>query len=261
MKRINKNKEAGAARIKFYVLFVVSVLITSLLIYVVLYSNFFKLSTLEVQNSIFYERSDFVDNLSTEIVSSNKYLGLLSNKNVLFWYFAGDEIIEPKKFQSLEKISINTDIATKYVSIKVEEHDFKGVICKSDTDCYGLNEAGVVYTKAPYVEGNLIFKIDDRSSRSLVLGHKFLPKDQWIERMFKTIDLLKKQNIGIKSVYIKDINLKEWGLNLFSGPDIYFSFDFVPENLNQVVESFFKQSGSKSYDYIDLRIPGRIYYK
>lgn len=261
MKTINKKKEGGATRIKFYVFFVVFVLIVSSLIYVVIYSDFFKLSTLEVQNSIFYERSDFVDKLSTEIVSSKKYLGLLSNKNILFWYFAGNEIVNPKKFQSLEKVMIDTDIATKYVSIKVEEHDFKGIICKSDTECYGFNEAGIVYTKAPYVEGSLILKINDRSSRASVLGHKFLPKDQWIDRMFKTIKLLKQEDIGIKSVYIKDINLKEWGVNLFSGPDIYFSFDFIPENLNQVIESFFRKSENKSYEYIDLRIPGRIYYK
>lgn len=261
MRKVNKNKNSGSARIKFYVLFVIFVVILSSLVYLVLYSNFFKLSNLDVQHSIFYDRSEFIDKLSTDIVSSNNYLGLLSNKNVLFWHFAGNEIIEPESFQSLEKVNIDTDIATKHVSINVEEYDFKGIICKSREECYGFNEAGVIYTEAPYVEGSLIFKVNDKSSRSLVLGHKFLPEEEWVERMFDTVESLRKENIGVQSVYVKDIDLKEWGVNLFSGLDIYFSFDFVPENLNQVIKSFFQQSENESYEYVDLRIPGRIYYK
>lgn len=249
------------ARVKIYIYFAILVLFLGSLAYFVLYSDFLKASKIEIQDSIFYERSNFLSELRTEIISSRKYLGFFDKKNILFWYFAADNIQNPKKFPSLKEINIDTNLASKSISFRVKENDLKGIVCKSRKECFGFNDSGVIYTKAPYVKGSLILKIDDNSKRQLVLGHRFLPEKEWIKRMLETISMLKENGFHIKSAYLKPIDLREWGINLFSGPDLYFSFDFIPERLNQVLTNFFQKFDEDNLEYIDLRVPGRIYYR
>lgn len=247
--------------------------------YAVLFSGLFEVQAVEVSGGETLPREQFLAALSAELTDSTLQ-GLAGPGNILFWMFRGSE---PRLFYTASfaaEVTVVPRLWERKVEVTVKRPEFFGVWCAVESlparlaeapaeslpagqagPCYGFDRAGTLVGEAPAAEGALIPKVSDENRRSLVAGQPALPNPWWVKNLLETIAVIKAQNLPVAEFTVKPLALHEWGARLASGTLIYFSFDFVPENLSAILENFKTKPDFTKLTYLDLRVPNRVYYR
>jgi len=229
--------------------------------YFVLFSNFLKVKSTETSGLRIVSKDELVANIKSTIISKSFLGSILGPDNILFWKNNSGEVTFGEMLPKISSVSINTDLKTRTVKLFANERIVYGVWCVSETECFAFDSGGVVFSRVPTPEGVLLMKIENLNMRQPVLGSKFISNTDWIENLFTTYEIMQKNNIPIEKIIIKDYSLKEWEAISPLRFSLYFSFDFIPDNLNLVLKNFFSRVDFNSLSYIDFRIPNRLFYK
>lgn len=152
---------------------------------------------------------------------------------------------------------------------KIEDHNktagafLYAVLCRGD-NCFSLNKNGVAYADSPKMGGNLVLNIIDKTARGLNLGEELLKPETIAELSFVKDKLAQDLGISFTQAETSDPNLEDfnfisdkgWVLRLNIGENVYKNVETLKRTLEQI-----KYSDLPFLDYIDLRIPSKVYYK
>lgn len=130
-------------------------------------------------------------------------------------------------------------------------------------NCYSFDKEGIIFKEAPLSEGSLILKIKDIKNQGLI-GDKMIDERdlKFILAFNDEIDKINRFRImefKIKpspNIELEAITDKEWSIYLDKNQNPATTANNLLMILNETVKN--KVSG---LEYIDLRIPTRIFYK
>ncbi len=269
MKEIPKNYKIGEYRSgrkkKLKVWILISALSLFLLLLVFLAKVIISWSELNVSSVKFLNQtnvsnSSLMSRLENQMLT-NKLRALLGPGNILFWSL-GQKPSSLGSLPEIKKLNVNADLMGRTVSIEATPRTPFGVICEAtSTDCFVFDKSGIIFAPSPDVQGPLILKINDFTSRHLILGEDVLPEANWFNNFLNTVNILKLNNFAISEIDFSDLSLREWQVHFVNAPTFYFSFDFVPDNLGYILSNLSSRMDFSKVSYVDFRVPDRIYYK
>lgn len=181
--------------------------------------------------------------------------------NILSWNEKNIEATIIKSFPQIARVDVVVAKISRTVDLKITDRIWYGVWCVRDAPCYAFDEKGIVFSEMPNVEGALILKINDENKHALVLGMSALREEGWTQDILATIQMLKNSAIAFDGVTIRDFALKEWVITLHNGPEIFLSFLNHNERTANLLQSIALKADISKLQYIDFRVPERIYYQ
>lgn len=249
---------------KFWLWFVIIlflVLSIAVSVYFFVFSSFFKVKSVEVIGGEHIDKNVLLSALTAEMTRDYKWRSWLGAENILFWQFGKRPIVKNDTLPYFKDLSLDVNFSAKKVMIYAKERQPAGVFCSLDENCFVFDDEGVLFAKAPDVEGSLILKIQDENKADVVLGNMIFKDFAWVKNLLQTIEIIDESGFRIKAVNIKDSNLQEWEVLISSGETFLFNLNFVPENLAEILKDLPNKVDFKNLNYIDFRVPSRIYYK
>ncbi|MFY9493521.1 MAG: hypothetical protein WAP55_03545 [Minisyncoccia bacterium] len=138
------------------------------------------------------------------------------------------------------------------------------IICRAG-ECFWLNKEGISFSKSARSAGNLVPSLEDKTGRELKVGSELLEADILAELSFLKQRVSEDLGLNLKSGETSDANLKDfdfttsagWTLKVSIGQNAYKTL----ETLKQTLAEINKTNSTALLDYIDLRIPNKVYYK
>ncbi|MEK7146942.1 MAG: hypothetical protein AAB772_01660 [Patescibacteria group bacterium] len=235
--------------------------------YFVFYTSFFKIEKFEFSG---FQKTDAVflkHFLILERFKNSGWRGFLVSDNFLFWF--GFEPANIKLPVDLASLKFSANFFERKVLIEVSERQPFGIWCPGEPaislqpptpnlqpptfgSCFWFDESAVLFAPAPFAEGLLIPLIFDDNSRPEKLSSEIF---SIFQRLYKL------ENIKIAKFSVKNENLKELEAEIVNGPKIYLSLKYENSDLEAILEKLNNEVEFKNLEYIDLRVPGRIYYK
>jgi cell division septal protein FtsQ len=137
------------------------------------------------------------------------------------------------------------------------------LLCRQEF-CFWLNEKGVAYHQSKPFLGNLFLLIEDKTSRSLVLGQKLIEPAILAELNFLKKNTLSETGVNLKTGETQDAKINDFDFITEQGWRVRFS---VSENAHKtlaVLKQTLAQIEPQDFlrlEYIDLRVPNKVYYK
>jgi len=244
-------------RLKIIGLFVLVILIIVGLAYLS-NSSSVKISAVYINDTTFFDKKE-IEKIVKEGLQGS-YLIVFSKDNVLL--FPKNEIeAKVKNFsKAIKKVSISLG-GLQTISVQVEEYKPAAVWC-NDTNCYYLNEAGLVFDKAPA-----------NYDKNLVQFHDWIHDDptgknytdpETFQKIITLVNLIAK--VPLKVVSINTEDGLTFNLHTDVGTRLFYEINDNPEdvanNLNTVLEKdAINRAQLNNIDYIDLRFGNKVYYK
>ncbi len=281
-----RRKRRRFLKFKIYaVVFLFSILLVGVA-YVIIYSQLFQIKNIiQVNGDLTPADADqLIGNLKNFFVSQSKIAGFLGSDNILIW---NKEILAKfPKAPEIAELTIEKDYFKREIKINVKKREKFGVWCvtaqkyaeftqnnaevprdsessqrESAEQCSWFDKKGVIFAETPQLEGQLINRVEDFSSRTLELGDLVL-EEKFLPNLIKIFDVLDKSGLKIKSLRLEDLQFQEIIADSLSDslPKIYFSLRFDPTSNLVAVESL-KSFGLEKIEYVDLRVENRAYYK
>lgn len=277
---------------KFLIILFIFILLAVGAIYFVFHSHFFQVAAVKVSGSV--KADEIKDILINTLSKSSRIRSLLSPENMLFWPPKISQI--PSSLFWLSDLSLEKNWSQKEISIEVKERQPWLLWCLSAqaglttqagqtglpisqtinnigsstvsqtasttiSNCYWLDDQGIVFSSAPEAEGFIIPKVFEKSDRQeLTLGQSFNAGPQSVKTALEIIKEIKNSSLAISRFLIEDINLQELKVET-NGPKLYFSLRFVPQDLNKILANLSDRLDFQKLEYIDFRVENRIYYK
>lgn len=146
--------------------------------------------------------------------------------------------------------------------MKIADTNLAAVLCR-DTECYWLNRSGVAFAKGGEPSGGIILAIVDKTARPITEGEEVVKPEVLAELLFIKSRMLGDLNIGTKKIETTDPKLEDfdfltarnWILRLSTAENAYKNLDILRRVLAEI------GSGESALDYIDMRVPNKVYYK
>jgi len=138
-----------------------------------------------------------------------------------------------------------------------------GIWC-NNANCYYFDKEGIVFKEAPQTEGALILKIEDFEKKGVSLGDQVLNYNQlkFIAEFNNKITennqfkIIKFKITPSANFNLEAITDRGWSIYLDQNQDPVLETNNLFTILNEVIKD--KVS---NLEYIDLRIPSRVFYK
>ncbi len=242
-------------KLKILLLSVTGFFLCLSIIWLFLISSLFKIKDIHIiSDSTYLNRDDIL-----KTISSIAPLGLSKNLLILSKFRLKSELAA--SFPAITDITIGKDLFhTLIVSFK--KRIPIGIWCDI-TRCYYFDKEGIVFADAPQTEGSLILKITDLSKSNVSLSDKVLDSGRInfvinFSDNINKLDTFKILEFKINpnpSVDFEAITNKNWSIYLDDRQDPALAVS----NLLTILDEAVKNTGN--IEYIDLRIPSRIFYK
>lgn len=194
---------------------------------------------------------------NSEIISQRLRKKFLSIENVA---------IKKNRFHDLEIVITEREVFAIYCRIKIQ-NDYTAQLLEDEnniTNCYYIDKEGIIFGEAPKSDGSLISIIKEVNNNSAMLGEKVL-NSQIIDTVSSIKIMLLDKNLrvteflfhGEPSSNLEVFTPGGWKIYFDIRQDIYTQIDILDRALKE------KISGQERdmLEYIDLRVPERIYYK
>ncbi len=294
----NRKRRTFIFKIKVYAALACVLFLLGGFFYVVAYSRVPKITSIRIAqinktpenmgqgDQALFEQGLFED-LKNFYAARSKLTAFLGTHNILVW--DSDTLPETKifkaKYSDLKGIEVKKSLVQRSLDIEYERRSRKGVWClqqartnadftqtnadnssssprESASECWWFDENGIVFARAPTIEGNLLFRVDDYTGRTLAPGDAVL-EERFITNLFRIFAFLNQSDFQVRSLRLDDLALQEISTNALnsSTPKIYFSLRFDPEPDLKPLQDLAVSSTFNNIQYIDLRVENRIYYK
>ena len=138
-----------------------------------------------------------------------------------------------------------------------------GIWC-NNANCYYFDKEGIVFKEAPQTEGALILKIEDFEKKGVSLGDQVLNYNQlkFIAEFNNKITennqfkIIKFKITPSANFNLEAITDRGWSIYLDQNQDPVLEANNLFTILNEVIKN-----KASNLEYIDLRLPSRIFYK
>ncbi|MEK7549042.1 MAG: hypothetical protein AAB496_00945 [Patescibacteria group bacterium] len=248
-------KRRRVLKFKIYGAIAVFFILLASVFYLIVYSPLF-----QIKNILMLTTSDVVNlnDLKDFFTNQSKISSFLGADNILIW--KGDELNRFLKNQPrLLKLTIEKKYFKREIVLTAKEREKFGIWCQLSGDCWWFDKEGIIFDKAPQVEGEIIYKVKDFSERKLDINSRAID-EMLFNNLFKIFEVLDKSGLGIKTLRLNEMNLEEVISESPLAPKIYFSLRTNPFFGLSVLQSL-KNFGLGKIEYIDLRVENRGYYK
>lgn len=165
-------------------------------------------------------------------------------------------------FPTITDISIKKELFHSLI-VNFEKRIQIGIWC-NNANCYYFDKEGIVFKEAPITEGALILKIEDFEKKEVSSGDQVLNYNQ-LKFMTEFNNKITENN-QFKIIKFKITPSANFDLEAITdrGWSIYLDQNQDPaleaNNLFTILNEVIKNKAS-NLEYIDLRIPSRIFYK
>jgi cell division septal protein FtsQ len=270
-----QRKRRRILKLKIFGILTVFFIFVGALIYLVGWSPLFQIKKFAVEPTDIEENKELIQEIKNSFVGSSKLISFLGLKqdNILIWKTEADNFY--KNYPWIADLKIDKDYFNRKITIEVKKREKFGIWCsltndqQSTTntrqlivsDCWWFDgEKGIIFSKAPSSEGELINKVLDSSGRSLKAGEPIFSNKKLIENLLKIFEVLEKAELKVKTLKLEKIETQEVIVDSITVPKIYFSLRISPEFSLAALQSL-KNLGLEKIEYIDLRVENRAYYK
>ncbi len=230
-------------------------------LYFVIFSGFFRVQSIQINGLKTIPETLFLNRTESNLISKDMFHSLLTPGNVLFWKLNPGSLNFQNIIPAIDTVSTHVNLESKSVTLTATERVLYGISCTTNNECLAFDKSSVLFSKAPIPEGTLFVKVQDLNNRTPFVGATLLPQSDWTSRLIEALDAIRKDNIPISTVIIKDYTLLEWEAVSPLGFSFYFSFDFIPDNLDVILQNLASRVNFKNLSYIDFRVPDRLFYK
>lgn len=221
------------------------------------------------------QEQEIINDIKAVFLRSSRINYFLGGDNILIWHRG--RLINDWFFQNhpqIADISIEKDFVKRSISISLKKRQKLGMWCSSakkenggifttsslELNCNWFDQEGILFEKSPTSIGNLIYKVLDYSNRNLKLGDKVL-EDKLFINLIKLFEVTSKSQFNLRTFNLEDIKLQEISALLNNNsPRILLSLKNDQSFVITALDSL-KKIGLEKIDYIDLRVPDRIYYQ
>ena len=251
-KTISKEEKIKKIKILFFLFFLLSIILTVL--WLIFLSSFLKIQNINISDNTVLNRDDILN-----IIANSAPFGLSENLLILSksQLKSGLAAVFPSITDiTIKKKLFHTVIVGFYKRIQI------GIWC-GNMGCYYFDKTGVAFAKTPETEGSLILKIEDLSKNDILLGDKVLDNNliNFIiafnakiseNNKFKILEFKIKPSYSVDLEAVTD---KNWSIYIDEKQDPVMAVN----NLLSILEEAVKNTGN--LEYVDLRIPSRVFYK
>lgn len=148
--------------------------------------------------------------------------------------------------------------------VQIKDRKTVAVICY-ETDCFSMNQSGIIFARTPQPSGNLIFRFDDQTGRATPdIGQEMISKAALAEVLFLRKEIKEGLDILITRAVVPERSFTDFDLYTSAGWAVRVS---VKNNAPATIEILRRTlaelatSTLAALEYIDLRLAGRVYYK
>ena len=255
-----RKKKTSVFRVALVVIVVFAAFCIGIL-YFLLFGDFWNVTSIRVEGSRLIEDTALISSTIAELNTESAILGVAGHDNILFWMFRKNPM-EITRIPEAREVFVTTDFSKRTVHIKVIERTIRAVVCtQGSSECFGIDEGGIVFSRVPWIEGSLIPRFENASGTAISVGKKYFRKDEWFENVLTTVAALKKKELIPSFIRIKEESSGEWEAVMPSGIKFYFSLSFVPEDIEKIIEDIATRASLEGISYFDLRIENKVYYK
>jgi len=149
------------------------------------------------------------------------------------------------------------------INIEVKAREPEGIWC-SGGECFYFDDEGIAYKRSAESSGFLLTSVKDRRGRRLGLGER-VEESIWLDSIILARDLLSNSGFAVREFIIPDGSFDEFHARTSFGFDIYISFSTsIRRQLDAFVIAWkdkIPNSKKSQLEYVNLTVPGRIYYK
>ncbi|MCX6761410.1 MAG: FtsQ-type POTRA domain-containing protein [Candidatus Moranbacteria bacterium] len=242
------------------------VLFAATVIFALFFADFLSITTIKITGLDKLEEAPIREIINEKL--SGKYLGLVKKNNLLI--FPGNKLERELvgKFKRIESVDVEKKFPGE-VDVTIKERKFTMFLCSAG-ECFVLNERGEAYPAGNFspeeLEKENLVTLSDVSDTRIFAENNPLEDDfrEFIlelagKMQYETGVVLKKQ-YETPSRMSGDLKVETGG-----GWKIYFSesvgMDKEMLMLGTVLERKISPEQQKDLEYIDLRIPNKVFYK
>lgn len=181
-------------------------------------------------------------------------------------FLVNPEVIETSLYKYFPEIKI-VSISRRFpheISAVIEERKEAALYCvaQEENTCYFIDEDGVAWKEAPEISGSVFIKIHGTKKPSQ-LGDEIIASSV-IEAIFQVAERIQRENKFFIEEFII-VSSSEFdarsSVGFLFNMDANESIDGELNALFLVLEKEIPQEEWGNVEYIDLRIPNRVYYK
>lgn len=219
------------------------------------FSPFFKITEIKLPENDFITTNDIYKLIiSSAPLNFGENIFILSKNQIKSGLAAA--------FPAITDIGIKKELFHG-LTINFEKRIQIGIWCHS-ANCYYFDKEGIIFKEAPQTEGALILKIDDFEKKEVSLGDQVLSNEQLTfiikfnnkiieNNQFKIIEFKIAPSANFDLEAITD---RGWSIYLDQNQDPVLEANNLFTILNEVIKN-----QASNLEYIDLRLPSRIFYK
>lgn len=244
VKKTRKERSLNYKKGLYYFGFFVLIII---LYYVTFHSSFFTLKTIEIHGN--------------KNIEAKKILELVDNQTNIF--LLDTELLEKTIIETIpwiKSVTIYKGIPNAIkINIVENEPSIKWI---TDGKSYLLNDNGFVYAELSQNEGGFDYLpvVIDRGNLPVEIKRKIVSENfvEFINSIYSELFVL--TNIKPKQFFVEDTTID---VNLESDTGVIIKFDSLRPSEIQMnnLKLFLIEKKRESYQYIDLRVSGWVYYK
>lgn len=243
-------------RLKLAVLFLIPAGVVSAIVYLIFFSVFFRVKSIQFNGVSVLSESDVTSFLEKRL-ASYRTNAIFGHDRIFFWRDL--DIKEPRDvFPEIAEIKVQRSLLGREVKIEVIEREKFGVWC--EVGCFWIDKEGIAFSPAPETEGTLVSFVKVNNGRDTKLGDQVLQGGE-LDNFLKSVQLLQDLGISVTGFSVEDIKLKEIAATTTDGPKIYFSFLVDPYFAKETVRKIKSGPDWKKLSYINLTVSGRVYEK
>ena len=230
------------------------ILLLAIAVGVVFFSSIFRIDKVDVQGP----NTELSQSLSSEV---SKYLNSsLAGKNWLFLDASSLKGRLQKTFTGQEAIVVEKQFPNKLI-VKTDEQK-AAIIWKTGSKKYIVSINGRVMSEFLGENSSDLSTLTDGSSLPVDIGNKILSRD-FVSFAIKVGDYIKAKSLGPEQIYITETT-KELLVKTNAGYEIKFNTEETPDSQLRSLQATLDLLASQkkqATQYIDLRVPGRAFYK
>ncbi len=205
------------------------------------------------------QNNKIVDDFKIFLASRSKLFLILGPDNIISW--TGNFNIKNFLDENLmiDDLQIKKDYLSRQITFEIKKREKFSIWCAGE--CWWFDKSGKIFEKAPQIEGEMIYKINDFSNRQLTIGSQIIEKNLF-DNLLKIFNVIERAELNIRTINLKDLALQEVvvePLNI-QLPKLYFSLRFDPSFTMDVIQKLIKENIFKKIKYIDFRVENRTYY-
>jgi len=230
------------------------ILLIGIIVGVMFFSSIFRIDKVDVQGP----NTELSKGLNDEVT---KYLkSSLAGKN---WLFLDTNSLKgrlQKTFTGQEAIMVEKQFPNKLI-VKTDEQK-SAIVWKTGSKKYIVSINGRVMSELQGDNNTGLAVLTDGSSLPVDVGNKILSRD-FVNFAIKVGDYVKAKSLGPEQIYITETT-KELLVKTTAGYEIKFNTEETPDaqlrSLQATLDLLVSQN-KQATQYIDLRVPGRAFYK